>query len=75
VPAGLDLPGALQFGGLKAAAALSAPAPLWLMGMPEGFAKEWPIKAYGLVDASAMLRMDQSATDPVALARWIDAGE
>jgi hypothetical protein len=75
VPAGLDLPGSLQFGGLKAAAALSAPAPLWLLGVPEGFAKEWPVKAYGLVDAGGMLKVDGDGSEPAALARWIDGGE
>ncbi|HEY2156659.1 MAG TPA: acetyl xylan esterase, partial [Isosphaeraceae bacterium] len=75
VPAGLDLPGSLQFGGLKAAAALSAPAPLWLLGVPEGFAREWPVKAYGLVDAGGMLRLENEPVDTMSLARWIDAGE
>ena len=31
-PATLDLPGMFQFGGFKAAAALTAPAPLWIYG-------------------------------------------
>ncbi len=75
VPPGLDLPGSLQFGGLKAAAALSAPAPLWLLGVPDGFAKEWPVKAYGLVDAGGMLKVDGGGSDPAALARWIDTGD
>ncbi len=75
VPAGLDLPGVLQFGGLKAAAALSAPAPLRLAGVPRGFARDWPVKAYGLADAPGMFRMDEAPVDAAALARWIDSGE
>jgi hypothetical protein len=75
VPPALDLPGVLQFGGLKAAAALSAPAPLWISRVPAGFASNWPLKAYALADSSAMLRLEEAAADPSALARWIDGGE
>jgi hypothetical protein len=75
VPPALDLPGVLQFGGLKAAAALAAPMPLWISRMPAGFASAWPLKAYALADSSAMLRLDEAAADPTALARWIDGGE
>ena len=75
VPPGLDLPGVLQFGGLKAAAALTAPAPLWLSGTGEGFADAWPIKAYALGDSSSTLRLDRGSVDVQAVARWIDLGE
>ena len=48
IPPALDLPGLLQFGGLKAAAALSAPAPLRILHPGPGFAKAWPETAYEL---------------------------
>ena len=75
LPAGLDLPGVLQFGGLKAATALSAPSPIWLLGVPKGFAREWPVKAYALGDSAGMLKLEEAPADPMALAQWIDAGE
>lgn len=75
VPPGLDLPGVLQFGGLKAAAALSAPAPLRLTGVPQAFTREWPIKAYGLADAAGMLRIEEGRVDARSLAAWLDSGE
>ena len=75
VPPGLDLPGVLQFGGLKAAAALSAPMPLRLLGVPKGFARDWPVKAYALADAAGMLGMEEDRIDSGTLARWIDSGE
>ncbi len=74
VPSGLDLPGVLQFGGLKAAAALAAPAPLWIARTAESFQADWPSQAYRLLDASPMLRIDREAPEAEALARWIDAG-
>ena len=75
VPPGLDLPGMLQFGGLKAAASLSAPAPLWISGAGEAFAEAWPAKAYALSDAPGQFRLDRAAVEPAAVARWIDGGE
>jgi hypothetical protein len=75
IPAGLDLPGVLQFGGLMAAAALTAPAPLRLFRPGAKFAREWPTRAYALDDAAPMLRIEDNAPDPAELARWIDTGE
>jgi dienelactone hydrolase len=75
VPGGLDLPGVLQFGGLKAAAALTSPAPLWIHRSGPKFESAWPKQAYTLDDASGMLRIDESAAKPEDLARWIDLGE
>ena len=74
VPPGLDLPGVLQFGGLKAAAALSAPGQVWLSGLPKGFAREWPAKAYALAGSKGMLRIEERA-EPGTVAKWIDLGE
>jgi len=73
--AGLDLPGLLQFGGPKAAAALTAPDPLWIQGTSDSFARAWPEKAYALADASPRLRLTREAADPETLAAWIDSGE
>ncbi len=75
VPPGLDLPGALQFGGLKAAAALTAPAPLRVSGAGPNLDANWPVRAYALADAPAQFRLDRGSVDPAAIARWIDAGE
>ncbi len=75
VPASLDLPGMLQFGGLKAAAALTAPAPLWITHAPETFDANWPTKAYTVTDASPQLRLDRGAVEAEAIAKWIDLGE
>ena len=47
-PAAIDLPGLEQFGGPKAAAALSAPAPLWLHGNLGALDASWPRAAYQL---------------------------
>lgn len=74
-PTGLDLPGLLQFGGLKAAAALTSPAPLWVAGATEGFDASWPGKAYALADASPRFRLDRGAVAAEAVATWIDLGD
>lgn len=74
-PPALDLPGLHQFGGLKAAAALTAPAPLWIIRPGPSFAKEWPKDAYEIDDAPAMLRVEDEAAPAAELARWIDVGE
>lgn len=75
LPAGLDLPGLLQFGGVKAAAALAAPAPLWIQRPGAGFERRWPEKAYDLADAGWMLRVTKGTAAPKELAAWIDAGD
>ncbi len=75
IPPALDLPGVLQFGGLKAAAALSAPDPIWISRVPANFDTAWPLRAYRSADASRMLKIEGGAADPIALASWIDRGE
>ncbi len=74
-PTTLDLPGLEQFGGPRAAAALSAPAPLWLYNNLWGLKPSWAEPAYELAGASSMLRMDRDVPGPDAIARWIDRGE
>lgn len=76
-PAAIDLPGLEQFGGLKAAAALAAPAPLWVFRINSGFDPTWARTAYELAGASPMLRLGDRQPDPDAdaLARWLDGGE
>lgn len=71
----IDLPGLRQFGGLKAAAALTSPAPLRIARPGPKFAAEWPQAAYEIDDAAAALRVDNAAPAAADLARWIDAGE
>lgn len=74
-PKNLDLPGLLQFGGLKAAAALVAPAPLWIHRAPEGFDRSWPETAYARADAAHLLKIDAKLPPQEELGRWIDSGE
>ena len=73
--ASIDLPGLLQFGGLKAAAALSSPHPLWISGVVERDQGSWPVNAYALSDASSALRIDLVEPSAEELAKWIDTGE
>ena len=75
LPAEFDLPGLLQFGGFKAAAALSSPAPLWLYRTGPKFDRKWVDKAYTREDASHVLRVEENRVSPEALVKWIDAGE
>jgi hypothetical protein len=74
-PATIDLPGLEQFGGVKAAAALAAPAPLWLYGHLKALDVSWPRTAYDLAGAPHLLRMSSDEPGPEAIARWIDQGE
>jgi hypothetical protein len=74
-PATVDLPGREQFGGLRAAAALSAPAPLWIWGSGQTVDTSWATHAYAIGGVPGMLRVDERAPDPAAIARWIDRGE
>jgi hypothetical protein len=74
-PETIDLPGLEQFGGPRAAAAMSAPAPLWIYGDAGPHVRSWAKAAYELAGAPAMLRLDDRAPAPDAIARWIDRGE
>jgi hypothetical protein len=75
VPPGLDLPGVLQFGGLKAAAALVAPAPLRIAGAGKAFGASWPERAYALADASGRFRLDCEDATAEEIAAWIADGD
>ena len=74
-PREIDLPGILQFGGLKAAAALTAPAPIWIYRPGGSFERYWPEKAYALANAAHVLRLTTTRPSSEELARWIDTGE
>ena len=74
VPPDLDVPGLFQFGALRGAAALAAPAPLWITGAGAEFDRAWPTRAYALAGASSQLRLDRNST-PERIARWVDTGE
>ena len=74
-PATIDLPGLEQFGGPKATAALSAPAPLWIHGNLSALDASWPKAAYQLAGSPAQLRMGSDEPGPDSIARWIDSGE
>ncbi len=75
IPKGIDLPGCLQFGGLKVATALTAPQSLWLGGHPGSFDRAWPIKSYQLADGSQLLKLQPNSIDLADAASWIDTGE
>jgi hypothetical protein len=74
-PVTIDLPGREQFGGVRAAAALSAPAPLWLYGNVSGLDPKWAKAAYELAGSSSQLRLDETRPAPDSIARWVDRGE
>ena len=74
LPPDLDLPGVFQFAALRGAAALAAPAPLWVAGAGAEFDRSWAAQAYTLAGTPSLLRTDRTAT-PEAIARWVDAGE
>jgi len=67
----LDIPGVLQFGGLKAAAALAAPAPLWIHHADGNFDGGWARQAYRLADSEETLTIDPKKAAPEAIAEWI----
>jgi hypothetical protein len=73
-PAALDLPGLYQFGGFKAAAALAAPAPIWIHGTSSSAVAAWARTAYSLAGAAAALRIDQQNPSAEQIARWVDTG-
>jgi hypothetical protein len=75
LPAAIDLPGMFQFGGPKAAAALTAPAPLWLCRGARNFDLSWAKAAYAQSDAGSMLRTEPAAPDSDQVAAWIDQGQ
>jgi hypothetical protein len=74
VPPTLDLPGVLQFGGLKVAAALISPAPLWVVGASDRFDANWALQAYELL-GSKQFRLDRGQVEAESIAKWIDLGE
>jgi len=73
--AAIDLPGLFQFGGLKAAAALTAPAPLWIFRSGSTFARTWPERSYELAGVPQQLRIDSRRVPPEELVRWLDSGQ
>jgi dienelactone hydrolase len=75
LPRVLDLPGLYQFGGFKAAAALAAPASLWIHHAGPAFARVWPEVAYELAGSAHSLRFSSGEMLPDVVARWIDRGE
>jgi dienelactone hydrolase len=74
-PSAVDLPGFFQFGGTKAAAALAAPAPLWIVLAGRSFPRAWPEAAYEISGSPRALRFAADVVAAEDLARWIDKGE
>jgi hypothetical protein len=75
LPAALDLPGVLQFGGLPTATALAAPGPLWLLRPGDKFARAWAERAYELAGGRTLLHITGGPPDAERLARWLDLGD
>jgi len=75
IPAQLDLPGIFQFGGFKVAAALAAPAPLWLQRSSRSFDLSWVKTAYGQAGGDHLLRLEPREPSAVQIAGWVDQGE
>jgi dienelactone hydrolase len=75
IPLDLDLPGVLQFGGLPAAAALSAPAPLWIFRCSSDRVADWARRSYDLRDAGSQLRLSEGTPPTEDLARWLASGD
>ncbi len=73
-PPALDLPGLNQFGGFKAAAALAAPAPLWIHGSSSSAVASWARPAYALAGAESALRIDREKPRAERIAQWVDTG-
>jgi len=74
LPQSLDLPGLLQFGGLKAAAALTSPRSLWIQRPGRDIQQKWPRRAYRLDGSSHLLRITSEKAKSEAIASWIDTG-
>jgi len=74
-PPALDLPGLYQFGGFKAAAALAAPAPLWIHGSSSSAVAAWAKPAYALAGAEEALRIDRDKPSAERIASWVDTGQ
>ncbi len=74
-PAQLDLPGVYQFGGFNTAAALMAPAPLWIYGASAKFNTSTTKTAYGLSGADHVLRIQPHEPGVDQIAEWIDRGD
>jgi hypothetical protein len=75
VPAALDLPGVWQFGGYRAAAALTAPAPLLIYNARPAFDDTWVKASYAMQDAEHVLRLEPHSPSCEEIARWVDRGE
>ncbi len=73
-PPALELPGLYQSGGFKAAAALAAPAPLWIHGSSTLAVASWARPAYALAGAESALRTDGKEPSAERIARWVDTG-
>ncbi len=74
IPSALDLPGVLQFGGLKSAASLAAPLPLWISRPGSSRNVKWPSAAYELAGSRQRLRLDPRPFAPKAVADWLADG-
>ncbi len=74
-PAQLDLPGLFQFGGFNGAAALVAPAPLWIYRTSAKFDTASAKTAYKLNGVDHVLRIGPPEPSVDQLAEWIDHGD
>ena len=75
IPPALDLPGLFQFGGFKAAAALSAPSPLWIRAITrvQHDMAARCLRACGFLKCPPLFSV--RCPHRSSIARWIDRGE
>jgi len=65
------VPGICRLGGLRTAAALAAPIPLYIFNAHEGFDAGWVAQAYKAAGAEHVLRVDRSQPSEEALIQWL----
>ncbi len=74
LPAGLDLAGVLQFGGLEVALALAAPRTVSVAQPGPGFQRLWAENAYGMAGAASQVRISPGHPGTEGILQWITAG-
>ena len=69
------VPGMRRLGGLRTAAAVVAPDPLYICNANDNFDAEWIAHAYHAAGEEQALRVDKARPDDKELAEWLAASE
>ena len=69
------VPGIRRLGGLRTAAALAAPGPLYVCNATANFDARWVAQAYRAAGVDRALRVDKSRPSDKALVEWLAAAE